>query len=98
MSYEEEDACHMRRRMHVGMPSVPSSTVINYRLFFFCEFDLRIFRLSLLNWLSKCVCVCVCVCVCRCASFGPQFWKGYRELIPEDRGFSKVAASLSLCK
>jgi len=24
-----------------------------------------------------------------CASLGPAFWKGYRELIPEDPGFSK---------
>mmetsp|Transcript_1364 Transcript_1364/g.2049 ORF Transcript_1364/g.2049 Transcript_1364/m.2049 type:complete len:80 (+) Transcript_1364:769-1008(+) len=26
-----------------------------------------------------------------CASFGSEFWKGYRSLIPEDPGFRKRA-------
>jgi protein-ribulosamine 3-kinase len=31
-----------------------------------------------------------------CASLGPAFWKGYRELIPEDPGFSKRRALYEL--
>ncbi len=46
MSYEEEDTCHMRRRIHVIDPVVADRNVS----FVACRL------------VCVCVCMCVCVC------------------------------------